>query len=290
MSETRDARWSEADAELPNELSELLRAGREQLGTSSEVAELSRRLSAVLGPAAGLPSADEPSLAEPATNGGEVSTAAARGTARAPTLGAARGGIWAASGVGAAVAIGVAAFVFVRSSSSPVPAEPLVGPGAATRQDTLGTPGDAAGGAPSEASTPAPILTPVTATPPAPEAKSVDAAQRRAAVRVPGARADGGSAAETALLEKARAALQSRPGEALELTRRHRARFPKGLLAQEREVIAIEALERLGRKDAADARAAEFERRYRGSVHRPRLRRGTDTPAPAGGSSGSAPP
>ena len=49
----RDTRWSD-DPELPSELSELLRAGRAELGNRDEVAALAERLSALLGPAAGL--------------------------------------------------------------------------------------------------------------------------------------------------------------------------------------------------------------------------------------------
>jgi hypothetical protein len=39
----------------------------------------------------------------------------------------------------------------------------------------------------------------------------------------------------------------------------HRQLYPRGTLAQEREVLAIEALSALGRGDAASARAAAFE-------------------------------
>ena len=40
----RDARWVDAEPELPSELSRQLRAGREALGGADEVAELARRL------------------------------------------------------------------------------------------------------------------------------------------------------------------------------------------------------------------------------------------------------
>jgi hypothetical protein len=43
------------------------------------------------------------------------------------------------------------------------------------------------------------------------------------------------------------------------------------VLAQEREVIAIEALKRLGRSDEAARRAADFARRYPGSAYRKKL-------------------
>jgi hypothetical protein len=76
---------------------------------------------------------------------------------------------------------------------------------------------------------------------------------------------------EAELLERARNALTSSPARALALTEQHRARFPSGVLTQEREVIAIEALKRLGRTDEAARRAADFARRYPGSAYRKKL-------------------
>ena len=72
---------------------------------------------------------------------------------------------------------------------------------------------------------------------------------------------------EPVLLEQARRTLASSPATALALTNQHLARFPHGLLAQEREVIAIEALRRLGRNAEADRRAAAFAQAFPGSAH-----------------------
>jgi hypothetical protein len=76
---------------------------------------------------------------------------------------------------------------------------------------------------------------------------------------------------EAVLLEGARSVLGSNPARALQLTDEHRARFPSGVLAQEREVIAIEALKRLGRADAAARRVEAFARRYPGSAYLKKL-------------------
>lgn len=73
---------------------------------------------------------------------------------------------------------------------------------------------------------------------------------------------------EAELLERARRALTSDPARALALTRLHQAQFPRGALAQEREVIAIDALRRLGRGDEAGQRASRFGQQYPGSAHR----------------------
>ena len=72
---------------------------------------------------------------------------------------------------------------------------------------------------------------------------------------------------EAALLEQARRALGSSPSSALLLANQHRARFPNGVLTQEREVIAIEALRRLHRGSEADQRATGFSKAFPGSAH-----------------------
>jgi hypothetical protein len=80
-----------------------------------------------------------------------------------------------------------------------------------------------------------------------------------------------GSDSEVALLQSAQDALSSNPPAALSFAARHAARFPQGALAQEREVIAIEALLGLGRRDEARARAARFYRAFPRSAYRPRI-------------------
>jgi hypothetical protein len=78
--------------------------------------------------------------------------------------------------------------------------------------------------------------------------------------------------AEHALLREARATLEATPARALELTEQHRVGFPRGVLTQEREMIAIEALERLGRTRAASRRAASFVSQWPTSPYVLRLR------------------
>jgi hypothetical protein len=72
---------------------------------------------------------------------------------------------------------------------------------------------------------------------------------------------------EAELLESARNRLSASPGEALSLTQEHAARFPRGVLSQEREVLAIRALLALGRADEARARRDRFAAAYPGSAH-----------------------
>jgi hypothetical protein len=78
---------------------------------------------------------------------------------------------------------------------------------------------------------------------------------------------------EIALLRDARATLPVDPAEALAITERHRAAFPRGSLGQEREIIAITALVKLGRADAARQRAEGFRKAYPHSAYLVQLER-----------------
>jgi hypothetical protein len=73
---------------------------------------------------------------------------------------------------------------------------------------------------------------------------------------------------EVALLRDARLALGGNPAEALALAEQHRVQFARGAMVQERELIAISALARLGRHAAVLARAAQFERDFPNSPYR----------------------
>jgi hypothetical protein len=89
--------------------------------------------------------------------------------------------------------------------------------------------------------------------------------------------AEGTSAAsslaeEHRLLRAARSALAGAPDRALALTREHERRFPRGVLAQEREVIAIQALAAMGEGEAARKKADGFDGAWRGGL-RVRVRR-----------------
>jgi hypothetical protein len=75
-------------------------------------------------------------------------------------------------------------------------------------------------------------------------------------------------AEEHRLLRAARSALAAAPARALALTREHERRFPRGVLAQEREVIAIQALAAMGEGEAARKKADGFDEKYPDSPHR----------------------
>lgn len=74
-------------------------------------------------------------------------------------------------------------------------------------------------------------------------------------------------ARERALLDTARASLaKGDAAAALAATERHAREFPRGQMAEEREVLAIQSLAKLGRASEAETRAADFKSRYPRSV------------------------
>lgn len=85
--------------------------------------------------------------------------------------------------------------------------------------------------------------------------------------------------AESAQLTRARAALRSGDAAGAErVLARMAVDFPRGVLAQEREVLAIEVLAAQGDGAAATRRARAFAKAYPGSPHSTRLRALLDAP------------
>jgi hypothetical protein len=81
------------------------------------------------------------------------------------------------------------------------------------------------------------------------------------------------SESELALLERAARSLAAAPAVALALTENHERLFPTGAMVEEREVIAVSALVRLGRPGEARARADLFSRQYSDSAYAIRIQR-----------------
>ena len=73
-------------------------------------------------------------------------------------------------------------------------------------------------------------------------------------------------------MQRTQSALDRDPSQALALAQEHAREYPNGLFAQEREVLAIEALLKLRQRAAAVARAKTFVGRYPGSAHARRVR------------------
>jgi RNA polymerase sigma-70 factor (ECF subfamily) len=145
---------------------------------------------------------------------------------------------------------------------------------------------EAAHVAPSAAESAAPLIEePAPAPPqtPAPSALATGAATAAlAAGPAPAASApdrDGALAAEQRLLDQARLALsQGDPAAAGALLDRHARLFPRALLAEEREALAIEVLAASGRLDEARAAVGRFRSRYPNSLFTSALRSAAGEP------------
>lgn len=124
---------------------------------------------------------------------------------------------------------------------------------------------------------PAPVIQDQAANLPAP--KIPEAGRTRSKVRESAHRSsqperapsEGGAGDEFALLRDARQAIVTQPERALRLAELHAQRFPAGMLTQEREAIAIEALAKLGRDAQAQSRARIFLKAHPGSPYKPRI-------------------
>jgi hypothetical protein len=211
-----------------------LSAGRDELPDATQLASLSARLGPLLGPGGG------------AGGGGAGGAGGGGAAAGGTTAGAAKviGALAAAAAVGGAIWYGVTpdaprAPPRERAPEVEVSIEPPVI-------------------APIEESIPEGLDPPV-----APDPPRVRAEPRPALETDPDA--------ELALIRSAQDALRSSPARALELTAEHERRFGEGTLAQEREVVAIDALARASRADDARARAQRFHARWPRSAHRRRI-------------------
>jgi hypothetical protein len=85
-------------------------------------------------------------------------------------------------------------------------------------------------------------------------------------------RNDVDAAGELILLGRARRIMPADPARALALADEHRARYRVGILTEERELLAVEALLRLKRRDEAEQRGRAFARTFPNSVQAPRVR------------------
>ncbi|HYQ02892.1 MAG TPA: hypothetical protein VER96_29675 [Polyangiaceae bacterium] len=235
--------------------------------------ELPRELSLVLGDT----HADDATVAELVALEQRVNRALreselARSRVRSARPPAKRGRIAAvvftfALGAAAGVA-GSSAVFFVLSPSSPAPQV------TAASSHNAPQARHAAPVTPTEP-TPAPELPVDDPTQPAPATRESARAPTKNPVAEPSTepsnRPAPGSREEFALLARSQAALASNPGLALALTSDHERNFPNGALVQERELVAIDALLRLGRRAEAVGRAARFHQQFPTSVHGRRI-------------------
>lgn len=171
---------------------------------------------------------------------------------------AAKGGlaVKVLSGLALVTALGGGAVIATKQGPAPVvvPSTGLVAPPPTASSSSWAS------------SSPAPSVAPLVLEDPLPSAlpaaKVVKVAPSSSASNEP----------EVKMLARAQDALRGRPAEALAIADEHARRHPNGMLAQEREVIAIEALVQSGRTADARARATRFEQRFPGSAQISRVR------------------
>jgi hypothetical protein len=233
------ARFRDAASDAPEELRRLFQAGAEDLPAEAELASLALRLGPVFEP-------------PPSSTPIKLSTAGKVAAVSAAVVGSA---VLFALNFGPHGQRPPDAPERWTPSETPPPASAELRPPAASADSAVksATPESGAAAAPASAG-----ATPSSSAPAAATAHPSGATARPVET-------------EAELLERARGALASNPARALALTEQDRTRFPAGVLAQEREVIAIEALKRLGRGDEAARRAADFARRYPGSAYKKKL-------------------
>ncbi|HLV22252.1 MAG TPA: hypothetical protein VKZ49_15270 [Polyangiaceae bacterium] len=256
-------RLADLGSEASDELRELLNGAQQDGPTSSELRDLALRLGPAFG-AVGI-------TAGIGASGG--TGAAATGVGASTAIGS------GAAATGAAVAGGTAAKATAVSLAAKLAAGTVVATGLAggavwyaSQPDAPGEPASAPVSAPmapapvppaEPAVSPEPALAPEVAPEVAPQPTAAVEERSKPAPRTTPLR----PGTEAQLLQSAQGALKSDPARALALTQEHRRRFPGGTLSQEREVIAIEALSRLGRTQEAGKRAEDFRRAHPGSVH-----------------------
>lgn len=253
------------DPSQPAALRELIEQSTRDVGSSAEVAKTAAKLSSVIGASA-------------------VGLTAAGGVAKASIL--TKVGVWLAAGV---VVAGAGAIVVQQTRSEPAQqaapatavthvaksqpvAEPE--PPAAvepTAQETAIEEPATDEAATAEPAVPVPVKRKALATAAQPSALQPSL---QASAPAPGAQEPPAPPppSETQLLAAAQAALNGNPARALQLTAQHQKLYPSGGLTQERQVLEIDALYRLGRSSEADARAKRFIAQHPGSSYARRVK------------------
>jgi hypothetical protein len=249
-------RWSEPESDAPRGLAAGVHALRAEDGSDAQVAALRARLA--------------PQLAAPTT-------------ALSATAGAgATSSLWIKLGGALLFAGALGLYAFTRWSNGEVEHSPRAAPAAAARPTTTSQP---AAEASAGNATPAPSVASAAPEPREPAgqrsgvrstitrtSKNPSKARREHAISPPSHVTTPAPEAELALLQRAQTALDRDPGAALALAEQHAREHPAGVLSQERDMLAMEALVKLRRVPAALARAERFVRDYPTSPHNERVR------------------
>jgi hypothetical protein len=219
-------------------LKSLIDEGRKELASPAQLAAVAAKLGPILGGGGG-PGGGGPGAARP----GGVAAPKAAGMGLATKLGI------------AAVAVATAATVLRIVSVKQQEAVPV----ASSQEAPLPVPA-----ARDPAAEPAPDPLPVFSSIPMPPETLPNVTPRHfeAGARPPSAKATPSTGIEMRLLTSAQDAIKTDPAKALALCEDHARRFPTGLLVEEREALAIQALLALGRIDDAKKRSDAFYSKF----------------------------
>jgi hypothetical protein len=251
MTEQDPIRLAESDKLA--ELSTLLDTAQRRLPDDAAVARVAARLGLPVGGPPPAPPAPSAAPGGSAVAGGKVLGAIA--------------GVALAVGVYLALRGDPAPVVTAAPSSSVEPAKPLVptapaSPPAAVRLADVESRPDAE-------------VAPVASAEPRPTPSASKRGVSIAASAKPAASAPR-APSELELIAAAERTLRGDPAAALALVDRHRRLYPNGALAEEREVIAIEALAALGQSRVAAERGAVFQKEHTRSGYSQRVSRALD--------------
>lgn len=235
-----------------------LEAGKADLPSAAELAALAAKLGPIVGGGPGAPGGGSPA----ASGAGAMSGAAK---------------LAAVVGLGAAVALGGAAYLGAFSPAAPTSGSAIATASAsasatASANATASASASAMANAMANASTTTSAMASATAGARAGTAASARVAIPSAAPSATAERTPEPLEPEATLLGRAQDALRSDPARALALCERHARDYPGALLGQEREVIAVDALTKLGRTAEAKARARRFRDQHPSSSHLGRLK------------------
>jgi len=231
-----------SDSPLEQRLAGLVEGARADVGTPEQVMQLEASLLPLIGSPVPGPGPGTPAAGPTASGGGAASvgaTAGIKATAIAvAVIAAAGGGLWLHSTqTPAPVPVEQRAPVSVVVPVEPTTPTPSIGPEAPVEPPAMAP-------APSHPSSPA---------------------------GGPGASKETPALSEPDLIGQAQTALAGNPVRALSLCEKHRKQFPHGVLVQEREVLAIEALAKLGRHAQAVDRGERFMKAFPSSAHRSKI-------------------
>lgn len=270
----------------------ILRAGRDELPDDDAVARIAARVAVAIagggggtsgggeggagaGSGAASPTAPSSATGLSATTGGAGAVAPGGGVLGALSLAVVVGGVAVLAALVVGPAVSGTRLSGLDASAAPAPAlvAEVAEPAAATRPPGVR---DAGAMRAPPSGTVSVIPSGSLPLPPAPArvAEPSDrppSASSRAAEPLPVALPPAPAPDELTLVSDAQRSLAGAPADALSLAERATTLYPDGSLAQEREMVAVNALLALGRVDEARARADRFRARWPRSPHVRRL-------------------